>query len=107
LCGAEAWTLWKADHKYPVSFEMWCYRRTENISWTDFVRIKVLNGVEEERNILHTVKRRKVNWIGHILGRNCFLEHDIGGEVEGRKEVMRRGRRRKQLMHDLKEKGRN
>jgi hypothetical protein len=29
-----------------------------------------------ERNILQTVKRRKANWIGHILRRNCFLKHD-------------------------------
>jgi len=30
----------------------------------------VLQRVQEERNIVHTVKRRKANWIGHILLRN-------------------------------------
>jgi hypothetical protein len=58
----------------------------------------------EERNILHTVKRRKANWIGHILRRNCLLKHVIEGKKEGRIEVMgRRGRRRKQLLDDVKE----
>ena len=33
--------------------------------------------VETEKNILQTVKRRKGNWIGHILRKNCFLRHVI------------------------------
>jgi hypothetical protein len=43
--------------------------------------------------------------IGHILRRNRFLKHVIEGKIERMKEVTeRRGRRRKQLLHDLKEK---
>jgi hypothetical protein len=61
----------------------------------------------ESRNILHTIKRRKANWIGHILRRNCLLKHVIEGKLEGRIEMTRRrGRRRKQLLDDLKEKRR-
>jgi hypothetical protein len=60
--------------------------------------------VKEERNILHTVKRRDGNWIGHILRRNCLLKHVIEGKVKGKIEVTgRRGRRPKQLLDDLKE----
>jgi hypothetical protein len=66
---------------------------------------EILHGVKEERNILHTIKRRKAIWIGHTLRRNCFLKEVIGGKTEGRIEVIgRRGRRRKQLLDDLKEK---
>ena len=36
--GAETWTLRAADQKYLESFEMWCWRRMEKISWTDHVR---------------------------------------------------------------------
>ena len=36
--GAETWALWAADQKYLESFEMWCWRRMEKISWTDHVR---------------------------------------------------------------------
>jgi hypothetical protein len=68
---------------------------------------EVLHRVKEERNILHTIKRRKANWIGHILRRNCLLKHVIEGKIEGRIEITgRRGRRRKQLLDDLKEKRR-
>jgi len=47
-------------------------------------------------NILHTIKERKANWIGHILRRNCLLKHVTEGNVEWRTEVTeRRGRRQK------------
>jgi hypothetical protein len=68
---------------------------------------EVLHRVKEERNILHTIKRRKANWIGHILRRNCLLKHVTEGKLEVRIEMSRRrGRRRKQLLDDLNEKRR-
>jgi hypothetical protein len=67
LYGAETWKLRKIDQKYLESFEMWYWRRME-ISWTVLVRNeKVLHRVKEERNIIHTLKKEKANWIGHIL----------------------------------------
>jgi hypothetical protein len=60
----------------------------EKISWTDRVRNEeVLLRVNEERSIIHTIKRRKCNWIGHILRRNCLLKHIIVGKIEGGIEV--------------------
>ena len=76
----------------------------EKIIWTVWVRDKVLQRVKEERNILHTIKQRKANWIGHILRRNCLLKQGIEGKKEGRVEVTgRRGRRYKQVMNNLTE----
>jgi hypothetical protein len=46
--------------------------------------VEVLQRVKEERNSLHTVKRRKANWIGHILRRNCLLKHGIKGKIGGK-----------------------
>jgi hypothetical protein len=104
LYGAETWTLRKVDLKYLESFEMWCWRIMEKFSWTDRVRNEeVLHRVKEDRNILHTIKRRKANWFGHILRRNCLLKHVIKGKLEGRIEMTgRRGRRRKQLLMTLR-----
>jgi hypothetical protein len=52
---------------------------------------------------IHTFKR-KANWIGHILGRNCLLQQVIEGKINGEIEVTgRRGRRRRKLLDDLKE----
>jgi hypothetical protein len=61
--------------------------------------------VKEERNILNAIQRRKSNGVGHMLRRNCLLKHVIERKIQGRIEVRgRRGRRRKQLLDDLKEK---
>jgi hypothetical protein len=84
---------------------MWCWRRTKEISWTDRVRNEeVLHTVKEERNIIHTVKRRETNRTDHILCWNCFLNRSIEGQMEGGIYVTARQRRKsKQLLDDLKE----
>jgi hypothetical protein len=65
---------------------------------------KVLLTVSEQRNILHEIRKRKANWIGHILRTNCLLKEVIEGKIKGQKEVTRRrGRRRKKLLDDLGE----
>ena len=61
LYGAETWTIRAVDQKHLGSFEMWCWRRIEKISWTDHVRNEVLLTVKEQRDILHEISKRKVN----------------------------------------------
>jgi len=57
-----------------------------NVSWTDHVRNEeVLLGVEEQRNIQHEISKRKANWIGHILRRNCLLQRVIEGRKDRRR----------------------
>jgi hypothetical protein len=55
-------------------------------------------------NTIRTIKRRKANWSGHIWRRNFLLKHIIEGNIGGEIEVMGgQGRRRSQLLDDLKE----
>jgi hypothetical protein len=105
LCGAEIWTLRAVDQKHLESFEIWCWRRMEKISWTDHVTNEdVLLRVKEQRNILHEMLKRMAKWIGHILRRNCLLQRVIEGKIQGGIEVTgRRRRRRRKLLDDLKE----
>ena len=104
LYGAETWTLLAVDQKHLESFDMWCWRRMEKISWTEHVRNEeVLLRVKEQRNILHEINKRKANWIGHILRRNCLLQRVTEGKIKGRIEVIGRRRRRRKLLDDLKE----
>jgi hypothetical protein len=105
LHGAETWTLRAVDQKHLESFEMWCWRRMDKISWTDNVRNEaVLLRVKEQRNILHEIHKRKANWIGHILRKNCLLQRVTIGKIQGGIEVTgRQGRRRRKLLDDLKE----
>ena len=87
LYGAETWTLRAVDEKHLESFETWCWRRMEKISWNEHVKNEeVLLGVKEQRNILHEISKRKANWIGHILRRNCLLQRVIEGKIKGRIE---------------------
>jgi len=104
LYGAETWTLRAVDEKHVESFEM-CWRRMEAISWTDHVRNEdVLLRVKEQRNVLHEIRKRKANWIGHILRRNCLLQRVTEGKIQGEIEVTeRQGRRHRKLLDDLKE----
>jgi hypothetical protein len=75
----------------------------EKVSWTDHVRNEeVLLRVSEQTNNLHEIRKRKANWIGHILRRNCLLTQVIEGKIQEQIKMTRRqGRRRKKLLDDL------
>ena len=77
----------------------------EKISLTDHVRNEeVLLRVEEQRNILHEIRKRMANWIGRILRRNCLLQRVIEVKIKGGILVTgSRGRKRRKLLDDLKE----
>ena len=76
---------------------MWCWQRMEDIKWSEEVTNEVLERIGEKRTILNNILPRKVNWIGHILRRNCLFNDAIEGQMtEGV------GRRRTQLLDDLR-----
>ena len=59
---------------------------------------------EKKVGIIYSPIHKKANWIGHILCRNCLLQRVIGGKIKGGIGVTgRRGRRRRKLLDDLKE----
>jgi hypothetical protein len=89
---------WEVDQKYLQSFEM-CRRRNGKISGSDRVRNEeVLHRVKEERIIPHTIKRRKVNWIGQVLRRSCLRKHVFEGRIDW---TRKRRRRHKQFLDDV------
>ena len=49
--------------------------------------VQVLLRVNEQRNILHEIRKWKANWIGHILRRNCLLKQVIEGKIKGEMDV--------------------
>jgi hypothetical protein len=65
--------------------------------------VRVKNG-EILRAVESTTKRIKVNWVHHIMSRDCLLKHVTEGKLEGRIEVARRRRRRcKHILDDVEE----
>ena len=72
----------------------------EKIKWSEEVTIEqVLDRIGEKRTLLNNILRRKANWIGHIMRRNCLLLDSIEGQMTEFKGV---GRRRTQLLDELK-----
>jgi len=51
-------------------------------SLTDHVKSEVLQRDKEGRNNLHTLKRRKDNWVGHMLRGNWIRKHVIGKKIK-------------------------
>jgi hypothetical protein len=79
------WQLWKAAFPFPD-------------------RSSSIMSVKEQRSILHEISKRNANWKGYILCRICLLQRVIEEKMKGGIEVIgRRGRRRKKLLDDLKE----
>ncbi|KAJ4450349.1 hypothetical protein ANN_01769 [Periplaneta americana] len=98
--GAETWTLRRSEEKRIEAIEMWIWRRMERVKWTDRMRNEaVLERVDEERMMLKLIRKRKRNWVGNWLGRNCLLKDVLEGMVNGRRV---RDRRRYQMIGDIK-----
>ena len=73
LYDAETWTLRAVDQKHMGSFEVWCWRTMEKISWPDHVRNEeVLLGVKEQRNTLHEISKRKVTGLVTLCVETAF-----------------------------------
>jgi hypothetical protein len=75
------------DQKYLESFDVVLESDGEDQldRWCEKCRKNCYTRVKEQRNIVHRTQRRKANWIGHILRKNCFLK-DVIEEKEGRSE---------------------
>ena len=54
----------------------------EKIKWSEKVtNEQVLDRIGGKRTLLNNILRRKVNWIDHILKRNCLLHDVIEGQM--------------------------
>ncbi|KAJ4434479.1 hypothetical protein ANN_23041 [Periplaneta americana] len=88
LHGAETWTLRRSEEKRIEAFEMWIWRRMEHVKGTDRIRNEaVLERVGEERMMLKVIRKRKGNWLGHWLRRNCLLKDALEGMGNGEEFV--------------------
>src|SRR6218665_856357 len=92
---AETWTLRKEDIIRLEAFEMWIWRRTEKISWTDYISNEVLKLVEEERSLLTIIRTRQGDWMRHIMRGDSLQREIIKGRMEGKRG---RGRPRQKIL---------
>ena len=61
--------------------EQWCYRRMLKISWKDRVtNVEVLTRLQTKMHFLNDMKRRKLEYAGHVLrGSSGDTSSIIGG----------------------------
>lgn len=93
LYAVEVWTIKTTDEKKLEAFEMWIYRRILKIPWTAHIpNQEVLRRMNLDRQLLNTVKARKIAYLGHIMRNDKykFLQTIIKGKIEGKRA---RGRR--------------
>ena len=71
----------------------------ERVKWTDKIKhAVVLERVGKGRIMLELIKKRKGNWLGHWLRRNCLLKDALEGILNGMKV---RDRKRYQMIDNI------
>ena len=103
-CGCESWTLRKNEETGLDAFEMKGLRMILRVSWTAKKTNEwVLNKAGAKRELLDTVKARKLAYYGHTMRKQgSCLEKEIGlmqGTMSG---ARRRGRPRTAWMDNIK-----
>ena len=86
LCSAETWTLTPTLTRQLEALEMWTYRRMLRIPWTAKVtNERVLNRVNEKRQIMNMIRKRKLSFFGHLVRRENIHRRLQEGYIEGRR----------------------
>ena len=91
LYWCETWTLSEQLEKRISAFEMRCFRRLLGVHWREHrTNASVLEEIRKKDGefepLLDTVKRRMLQWFGHVTRRPGTLAHTVmHGGVEGRR----------------------
>ena len=86
--GCESWTWNKAVCKKLNAFEMWCYRRLLKIRWRDKItNEEVLRWVHEQFHFVRDMRKRKLEYAGHVLRESSGESHLylLEGKISGKK----------------------
>ena len=103
LYGIEGWTLNKAQCKKLEAFEMWTYRRMLKISWMERItNNEVMTRLNKDVEIMLTIKRRKLEYLGHIMRSEKYqlLQVIMEGKIIGSRS---RGRRKTSWLKNLRD----
>ena len=96
----------KAERQRRIqAMEMRCYRKILHISYKDHatnkeVRAKIQQAIGPHEDLLTIVKRRKLQWYGHVSRSSCLAKTVLQGTVKGGR---RQGRQRKRWEDNIRE----
>jgi len=93
IYGCESWTIKKAEHQRIDAFELWCWRRLSNVSWTTRrANQSILKEISPGCSLEGLTLKLKLQYFGHLMLRADSFEKTLMlGKIEGRR---RRGRQR-------------
>ena len=104
LYACESWTFTAELKRRIQAMEMRCYRKILHISYKDHatneeVRAKIQQAIGPHEDLLTIVKRRKLQWYGHVSRSSGLAKTILQGTVKGGR---RQGRRRKRWEDNIR-----
>ena len=101
----ESWTLTAVLQRRIQAMEMRCRRKILCISYKDHVtnkevRAKIQQAIGPREDLLTIVKRRKLQWYGHVSRSSGLARTILQGTVKGRR---RQGRQRKRWEDNIRD----
>ena len=105
LYACESWTLTAELQRRIRAMEMRCYRKILHISYKDHVtneevRAKIQQATGPHEDILILVKRRKLQWCGHVYCSSGLAKTILKDTVKGGR---RQGKQRKRWEDNIRE----
>ena len=65
---------------------MWFPRRMLGISWTEKkTNLEVLEQAETKRSLIQTIRKRQLQFLGHLNRHKCIEHLALTGKIEGKK----------------------
>ena len=99
LYGCESWTITEDIRKKLEAAEMWFLRRMLRISWKEKkTNEEVLEQAETKRLLIRTIRKRQMQFLGHLNRQKCIEHLALTGKIEGKKS---KGRPRKTYLNSL------
>ena len=105
LYACESWTLTAELQRRIQAMEMRCYRKILHISYKDHVaneevHAKIQQAIGPHEDLLTIVKRRKLQWYGHVSRSSGVAKTILQGTVKGGR---RQGGQRKRWEENIRE----
>ena len=97
--GCECWTITSDIEKKIEAAEMWFIRRMLRISWAEKkTNVNVLKEGNVQRSLLKTIRKRQMEFLGHVCRRRGLEFLSLTGKVEGKRD---RGKQRITFLDSL------
>ena len=87
IYGCESWTIKKAECQRIDAFKLWCWRTLLRVPWTARSKQSILKELSPEYTLEGLMKKLKLQYFGHLMGRTDALEKTL---MLGNTEAKRR-----------------